>query len=709
MMVTSLEITGFRAFSGSQTLDLDADTVLVVGANGQGKTSMFDAIFWALAGEIPRLKSEESVVSVYSQSGEARVALGLRDTDGKTFRVIRRFDGNTGHLVVEIENRRFHGPQAETELLQRLWPEGLASADPRQSLRAALERGVYLQQDLLTDFLSTDKDNERFTAISELVGTGRVNELQIMLERSRLAWSRVTNVRATESQDLGTRLTRLEAQLAALAGSEAVSDIQKTWQLWWREAVALGLSGIEMPPSESIDAPRAVDAAVKQLQAIQLSRERRRESVRALLADLEVFPVDAPLDLSALRESSRQAAQELARAREALTVAEETAAALRRTQVELRQGREEMRLFAQLALRHLEKRCPVCEQTYDREATRQRLERLARGDQDGTSVANKTPDVSALAAEVQEREKAAVSGERRLLAAEQALRERAFRKDQLSTRLAEYGLPGEFPENLLAVRKSLDTLDAEIRALVDCRRRGEDLALGLARVGERARQAELEREIQNLRREFESAQREVNARQQTGELVTTIIDALRDAASDIVEHELGRVDPLLQRVYATVDPHPAFRVVKLISRMRQGRGRILPSIADPSYGVEKENPGAYLSSSQMNVLAVSVFLAISLGMPALPLRTSMLDDPLQSLDDLNLLGLIDLLRRMRERRQVMISTHDPRFAGLLERKLRPIGETQRTAVIDMQGWSREGPAVVQRDVARDREPVRIAV
>src|ERR1700737_2657800 len=156
MMVTSLEITGFRAFSGSQTLDLDADTLLVVGANGQGKTSMFDAIFWALAGEIPRLKSEESVVSVYSESGEARVALGLRDTDGKTFRVIRRFDGKTGHLVVEIEERRFHGPQAETELLQRLWAEGLASADPRQSLRAALERGVYLQQDLLTDFLSAD-------------------------------------------------------------------------------------------------------------------------------------------------------------------------------------------------------------------------------------------------------------------------------------------------------------------------------------------------------------------------------------------------------------------------------------------------------------------------------------------------------------------------------------------------------------------------
>jgi DNA repair exonuclease SbcCD ATPase subunit len=108
------------------------------------------------------------------------------------------------------------------------------------------------------------------------------------------------------------------------------------------------------------------------------------------------------------------------------------------------------------------------------------------------------------------------------------------------------------------------------------------------------------------------------------------------------------------------------------------------------------------------VLAVSVFLALNLAMPALPLDTVILDDPLQSLDDMNLLGLVDLLRRTRERRQVLISTHDPRLAGLLERKLRPVRSDQRTIVIDIQGWSREGPVITQRDVEHDRTPLRIA-
>ena len=87
---------------------------------------------------------------------------------------------------------------------------------------------------------------------------------------------------------------------------------------------------------------------------------------------------------------------------------------------------------------------------------------------------------------------------------------------------------------------------------------------------------------------------------------------------------------------------------------------------------------------------------------------AILDDPLQSLDDLNLLGLIDLLKRMRERRQLMVSTHDSRFASLLERKLRPVSESQRTILVQLSGWSSEGPIASQRDVEGDMIPIRIA-
>ena len=111
----------------------------------------------------------------------------------------------------------------------------------------------------------------------------------------------------------------------------------------------------------------------------------------------------------------------------------------------------------------------------------------------------------------------------------------------------------------------------------------------------------------------------------------------------------------------------------------------------------------------MNVLAVSVFLALNLGIPTLSLNVAILDDPLQSLDDLNLLGLIDLLKRMRERRQLMVSTPSSRFASLLERKLRPVSDSQRTILLELSGWGSEGARVVQRDIAPDVVPIRLAV
>ena len=111
----------------------------------------------------------------------------------------------------------------------------------------------------------------------------------------------------------------------------------------------------------------------------------------------------------------------------------------------------------------------------------------------------------------------------------------------------------------------------------------------------------------------------------------------------------------------------------------------------------------------MNALAVSVFIALKLGLPRRPLDAVLLDDPLQSLDDVNLLGLVDLLRRTKDQRQLIVSTHDPRFGKLLERKLRAVHQNQRTTAIEFSDWHREGPTYSQRDVSRDERPMRIAV
>jgi DNA repair exonuclease SbcCD ATPase subunit len=110
----------------------------------------------------------------------------------------------------------------------------------------------------------------------------------------------------------------------------------------------------------------------------------------------------------------------------------------------------------------------------------------------------------------------------------------------------------------------------------------------------------------------------------------------------------------------------------------------------------------------LNALAVSIFLSFNLALPKLPLQAAILDDPIQSLDEINLLGLVDLLRRIKDKRQIIVSTHDRRFGRLLARKLRPANSSESTSVVELRGWERSGPEVLQYPVEADVTPLRLA-
>ena len=709
MKVASIEISGFRAFTGTERFDLDGDIVVVVGANGQGKTSLFDAIHWALTGELSRLRRPSSVVSLYSDSGEARVEVTIADDNGRRLVVTRHSDGRSHNLLLRKNDSSFRGADAEYELLRSLWPEGLAARESQAALRSALERGVYLQQDTVTDFIGADTDQDRFNAICDLIGAGHTTEFQEALERSRIAWSRSTNQRHAEMEDMEDRLSWLEGQLRELNGTRSTAVVAPDdWALWWTEVKRLGVAEGGIPMFGSSAATRAIDGAMADLRAIRISCERRGDRLEELATTLRELPQKA-YDLDVLSRAVDETAQELEAARKALAEAEGRAAAIRRLQAETRSEQQELRLLAEVALRHLGEHCPVCQQAYDRESTHKRLESVIEGISHAEAPLVSMPNVAEIVDHLQRRESEALAAAAALQNAQRQERARMDSQLRIRTGLAELAINvANESEASGAIQSALEKNALDLEALSAATIRGEALALSVARTGQLARQAELQLERRSVDREVRIVRSEIKMRQSTGELISQMIDSLRDVSSDLVEREFERLEPLLQRIYATADPHPEFRIIRLLSRMHRGRGRVLAEIEDRLNKQRSIDPGAYLSSSQMNVLAVSVFLALNLGIPTLPLRVAILDDPLQSLDDLNLLGLVDLLKRMRERRQLMISTHDSRFASLLERKLRPVADRQRTIFVELSGWSSEGPVTGQRNIVRDSVPIRIA-
>lgn len=672
---------------------------------------MFDAVLWALSGRVQRLgEADHALVSKFSDSGHARVAVSLANTGGAPdMLVTRAFDGKQTTVSVDRGEGVLHGPQAEGVLIESIWSDAATAANPAEALASVITRSVYLQQDLVRQFIDSVSVHERFTAVSELIGAGRVTELQGELERQKMAWTRGTNNRLTELQPSRARLSTLESRLGELLGRQKRDDSsaldEARWTEWWNALNSLGLR-LTPVPMASREAPAAIDSILGQLDGLRRAADRRLQAIGVLTKDIAAAAATPKPDIETARVRLDSLKTRLEEIRGQVAAEQARTAELRRSQAELQERAEQLRALAALALKLLEERCPVCQQSYDVAETRRRMEALSGGD----LLSNPIPspdELSELLALLASHEKLASGAELELRAARQASADREATEELLAKRLVDLSIPS-LENATQSLNTALEETNRQVESLALARATGERFALSLGRASEQAAIQEVQKEIASLRGKLSEDDREVQARTAAGDEAQRVIEALREATSRVVTERVRELDPLLGEFYSRIDVHPAFRGVKLLASVTRGRGQLSTVVSDPLSDVESDAPGIVLSSSQMNALAVCTFLSLNLGIPCPPLNTAILDDPLQSLDDINLLGLIDLLRRTKDLRQLCVSTHDVRFGDLLKRKLRPQTPGQRTQVITLDGWSRRGPVVSTQEVIADPAPSRLS-
>jgi DNA repair exonuclease SbcCD ATPase subunit len=709
MRLTSVTIAGFRGFADSQTFDLSADVILVHGPNGSGKTSLFDAILWAITGTLERLKATpQAVVSKYAEFGEARVELGLLDNSNTSVVVRRRLvlgeDAST--LALETEDGSLTGPAAEVTLMRYLYPDGATSSDPFKSLDRSLTRAVYLQQDDVTSFINDDDERERFAIVGEIVGAGRIGELIGALERERNAWTRKTN--RDRDDLLGPLIARREAliaQISAASGrSEGAAEVREQWQGWLARAAALTSGPLGSDPARS---PGQITADVLERIGEAVRRhELRRGRLTELRNSLDAIPPEVPGRAAAEQRLATTEEQLTARAAD-LDAARTAEAEARGQMVRAAAVADELAALARLALRHIDGDCPVCGQQHDVAATEARLSELVAQAQLPVVEPDFGLRQATEALAVAERERRDAQAELHDIDRGERARSAALRAVAAESAALDLVTGDDPAATMTAIDAQLAELDDLISDLQQLRRTGEQLAAGFAGLAEAERAAEIAAELPDLDGEIATVTEQLDRRAVVGEDTRRLHESLRELSESLVLNELESIEPMLRNIYASVDPHPSFKIPRLLAEMKGGRGRMWTVLEDKVANIEGSVPGHVLSSSQLNVLAVVTFMAMNLSAGTLPLNLAALDDPLQSLDNVNLLGLADLLRRTRAQRQLMVSTHDDRLAGLLQRKLRPVSEGQRTTVITFDGWDRHGPRVQARDVEPDVAPLRL--
>lgn len=701
-----MTVSGFRGFSTEQYFDLDGDVVLVSGPNGTGKTSFFDALLWALTGSVGRIGQGDTLLNRFSDFGECRVELLLVGGDDRELRIVRRFSISES-LAVEYEGQRYHGSSAEAVLLLAIWPYGRGSADPLESFGRAMTRSIYLEQDRVNEFVDTDDEQQRFEVVGEIVGAGRLGELSRQLESGRRAWTSATNKMEQEFEPVLRQRSQLTQRIQELSSVESAEETEEQFREW----LVLVRNLIEVPDPEP--GRRSVERLIE-FALDRLSRPIREcEGKLSQLDRLRELLSNAPQpegDVDGLRTEVQRLEQVHTEASKRLEELERQAADARRSAIAHAEEARSLGALAQLAMKHMSATCPVCGQSHERLETEKRLQDMVA--QSGLSPQSIEDEGLVQAADEVQRAESQLA---RLRAdqreAEVARRRMESWKDDVRGAALENGL--KFTENVEGLFSTVEQAMIDLRTRAEGlrvqRAEGERIAAALARVAEAAEAVTLQDEIDSIEVRVREHDSIVELRRLAAEDARLLHEAVRDVSESLVADELERIEPLLQRIYATVDPHPAFRVVKFLTQMHRGRGRLWTSIeANASEEtISIDEPRTVLSSSQLNVLAVAAFLALNLAAADPPLKLVALDDPLQSLDNVNLLGLSDLLRRLRGRRQIVLSTHDDRLASLLDRKLRPVGPGERTISITFAAWDTSGPIVQARDVPRDSPDLRL--
>ncbi|WP_040166373.1 AAA family ATPase [Microbacterium gorillae] len=349
MRLRRLEIEGFGPFRAPQTIDFDAFAAdglfLIAGRTGAGKSSILDAVCFALYGSIPRYTGgEKRLRSDHSEPDEpSRVALEF-EVGERRYRVerapeyLRAKKSGTGltKQAHEVTLLRWDGSAWEGLGARAKDVDGELLPEILQLTKDQFLQVILLAQNRFARFLLARND-ERLALLRTLFGTRRFDDYVVELETRRKASANalaadtaLLDQRLGDAEDLVTRaeLGSSHAESTQVEDAEAMAvPVTPAARLEVLEsALPRGRYRVEAAQAESTQAEDAHRAAGDELAAARerSAAQRRRDQARAELAALDLRAADVDADRAKL--SAAEQAEVLRAWLEAATTATERVA-----------------------------------------------------------------------------------------------------------------------------------------------------------------------------------------------------------------------------------------------------------------------------------------------------------------------------------------------------------------------------------------------
>ena len=144
-------------------------------------------------------------------------------------------------------------------------------------------------------------------------------------------------------------------------------------------------------------------------------------------------------------------------------------------------------------------------------------------------------------------------------------------------------------------------------------------------------------------------------------ILETKIDVINSQYGDKANHFLNSENSPIKKYYQYLNPNPSdfsdlyFQVEdnnKLEVKIKNDRGDLTANHV--------------LSSGQLNVLAISIFIATNTAQTLSYFDFIAIDDPIQNMDDVNRFSITDVISQLEQ--QVIFSTHDSEYVNLFVKK-----------------------------------------
>lgn len=213
MKLTRLELSGFKSFADTVTLNFEEGVTAIVGPNGCGKSNVSDAVRWVLGEQSARLLRGGKMEDVIFQGSTHRRPVNVSE-------VSLYLDNSDGSLPVayqEVVVTRRLSRSGQSEYLLNRTPSRLRDIqDLLRGTGMGSDAGVVIEAKMI-DLLLSDRTDERRSLFEEAAGIGLYRDRKHSTER-RLEETQ------TDLQRLEDLIAEVQSQIRSLARQKGKAE-----------------------------------------------------------------------------------------------------------------------------------------------------------------------------------------------------------------------------------------------------------------------------------------------------------------------------------------------------------------------------------------------------------------------------------------------------------------------------------------------------